>query len=54
MGLRFSSKFLHDGRATSIEDAIRLHGGESAPSRDRFAALPPDDRAALLAFLKEL
>jgi CxxC motif-containing protein (DUF1111 family) len=54
MGLRFSEKFLHDGRAASIEDAIRLHGGESAGARDRFAALPPADRAALLAFLKGL
>ena len=54
MGLRFSTKFLHDGRATSLEEAIRLHGGESTAARDRFAALPPPDRAAVLAFLKEL
>jgi CxxC motif-containing protein (DUF1111 family) len=54
MGLRFSTKFLHDGRATSLEEAIRLHGGESTAARDRFAALPPADRAAVLAFLKEL
>ena len=54
MGLRFSEKFLHDGRASSIEEAIRLHGGEAAASRDRFAALPAKDRAALLAFLKAL
>ena len=54
MGLRLSGKFLHDGRATSIEEAIRLHGGEAAFARDRFAALPSGDRAALLAFLKGL
>jgi CxxC motif-containing protein (DUF1111 family) len=54
MGLRFSERFLHDGRAASIEEAIRLHGGESIASRDRFAALPPDDREALVAFLKQL
>jgi CxxC motif-containing protein (DUF1111 family) len=54
MGLRFSERFLHDGRAASIEEAIRLHGGESMASRDRFAALPPNDREALLAFLKQL
>ena len=54
MGLRFSERFLHDGRATSIEEAIRLHGGESTASRDRFAALPPADREALVAFLKQL
>lgn len=54
MGLRFSEKFLHDGRAGSIEEAIRLHGGEAVSSRDRFAALPAADREALLAFLKQL
>jgi len=54
MGLRFSEKFLHDGRAGTIEEAIRLHGGEAVASRDRFATLPPADREALLAFLKQL
>jgi CxxC motif-containing protein (DUF1111 family) len=54
MGLRFSERFLHDGRAASIEEAIRLHGGESIASRDRFTALPPADREALVAFLKML
>jgi CxxC motif-containing protein (DUF1111 family) len=54
MGLRFSEKFLHDGRAGSIEEAIRLHGGEAVGSRDHFAALPAADREALLAFLKQL
>jgi CxxC motif-containing protein (DUF1111 family) len=54
MGLRFSETFLHDGRAGSIEEAIRLHGGEAMASRDRFATLPPADREALLAFLKQL
>ncbi|MGH9869078.1 MAG: di-heme oxidoredictase family protein [Candidatus Polarisedimenticolia bacterium] len=61
MGLRFSEdieegepRFLHDGRAGSIEEAIRLHGGEAAPSRDRFLALSEKDRKALLAFLRSL
>jgi len=54
MGLRFSEKFLHDGRAASIEEAIRLHGGEAVAARDRFDALPAPEREALLAFLKQL
>jgi len=54
MGLRFATRFLHDGRATTIEDAIRLHGGEGRASRDAFAALSTRDRAALLAFLRTL
>lgn len=51
MGLRFSTTFLHDGRARTIEEAIRLHGGEAARARDAFADLDGRDRAALLAFL---
>jgi CxxC motif-containing protein (DUF1111 family) len=54
MGLRLSTVFLHDGRATTLEDAIRQHGGEATASRDRFVALPEADRAALLAFLESL
>jgi CxxC motif-containing protein (DUF1111 family) len=44
--------FLHDGRATSVEQAILLHGGEAQAARDAFAALPPADRAALLDFVE--
>ena len=61
MGLRLSEqieegepRFLHDGRARSIEEAVRLHGGEGAKSRDKFAALSEADRAALLRFLRSL
>ena len=54
MGLRLSTVFLHDGRAKSIEEAIRLHGGEAAASRDAFLALAPRQRRALLAFLSGL
>ncbi|MGH7544881.1 MAG: di-heme oxidoredictase family protein, partial [Gemmatimonadota bacterium] len=54
MGLRLAKRFLHDGRATTIEEAVRLHGGEAAKSRDAFAALSEKDRAAVLAFLGSL
>lgn len=46
--------YLHDGRARSLEEAIRLHGGEAQASREAFEALPPADRAALLDFLESL
>jgi len=52
--LRDAQRFLHDGRATTLEQAIDAHGGEAAGARDRFRALPPGDRAALTAFLKSL
>jgi CxxC motif-containing protein (DUF1111 family) len=45
---------LHDGRARTLMDAIRWHGGEALPSRERVLALPPRDRDALLAFLRSL
>jgi len=51
MGLRLAHVYLHDGRATTIEDAIRLHGGEASAARDAFLALSKYDRRALLAFL---
>ena len=54
MGLRFRKHFLHDGAATTIEQAIELHAGEAQKARDYFAKASPKDRAALLAFLKSL
>jgi CxxC motif-containing protein (DUF1111 family) len=46
--------FLHDGRATTLEEAIELHGGEGSTSRDAFSDLSPDDRARLIRFLRSL
>jgi CxxC motif-containing protein (DUF1111 family) len=54
MGLRFATRFLHDGRARSISQAIELHGGEARRSRDRFLALSNFGRGALLEFLRSL
>lgn len=57
-GLRLIRQFLngevfllHDGRARTIEEAILLHGGEAQRSRDKFNALNPADRAALVDFV---
>jgi CxxC motif-containing protein (DUF1111 family) len=46
--------YLHDGRARTIDEAIRWHGGEGQASNDAYVALPADDRAALLRFLESL
>ena len=54
LDLRDAKTFLHDGRAATLEQAIELHGGEAAGVRDRFKALPPADRNAIVAFLKAL
>jgi len=53
-GVAASSPYLHDGRADTIDDAIRWHGGEAAPIRDAYLALPSDERNDLLAFLESL
>jgi CxxC motif-containing protein (DUF1111 family) len=54
MGLHLMPQFLHDGRARTIEEAVRLHAGEASRARDRFQALDDEDRAAILAFLRSL
>lgn len=54
MGLRLMSRFLHDGRASTVEEAIRLHGGEAAASREAFGELSEEERSAVLAFLSRL
>jgi len=45
---------MHDGRARGFAEAILWHDGEGAKSREAFRAMPADDRAALIAFLKSL
>lgn len=46
--------YLHDGRASTLEEAIALHGGEAQASRDAFMNLDPEARSALIAFLRSL
>ncbi len=45
---------MHDGRAKSINEAIRLHGGEGQNSRNAFNTLSNSDREKLLKFLESL
>jgi len=55
-GLRFvnPTNLLHDGRATSLEDAILRHDGQAAAARNAFASLSPGQKQNLLAFLNKL
>lgn len=48
------TRFLHDGRARSLLEAILWHGGEAEASRQTVIALPAPDRDALIAFLESL
>lgn len=53
-GLGSTAPYLHDGRATTIEEAIIEHGGDAAGEQQKFAALSDDDQNAVLAFLNNL
>jgi CxxC motif-containing protein (DUF1111 family) len=53
-GLAQRQRFLHDGRARTLEAAILAHGGQADPVVQRFRALSPAERSALLAFLSTL
>jgi len=47
-------RYLHDGRAATIDMAIRWHGGEAQSAREKFEALNAGDRAALIRYLEAL
>jgi mono/diheme cytochrome c family protein len=53
-GLSARMRFLHDGRAHTIEAAILAHGGEADATVRAFRTLDHDKRNALLAFLSSL
>ena len=53
-GVRLLTRYLHDGSANTLEDAIRRHDGQGRPARQRFDGLSDPDRDALLAFLRSL
>jgi CxxC motif-containing protein (DUF1111 family) len=53
-GLRFRSRFLHDGRATTHPAAIEAHDGAAKEAAQAFGLLTAADRQALLDFLGSL
>jgi CxxC motif-containing protein (DUF1111 family) len=53
-GLRLFTTFLHDGRATTVSDAILAHDGQAERARNQFANLNKNERTQLLAFLNSL
>ncbi|WP_339617723.1 di-heme oxidoredictase family protein [uncultured Gilvimarinus sp.] len=46
--------YLHDGRARSIDEAIRWHGGEGEASRQGYEGLSQSQKDDVLAFLRSL
>lgn len=53
-GVGSTAPYLHDGRATTITEAILAHGGEAAESAEEFRDLSTNDQNEILAFLNSL
>lgn len=53
-GLRLRRPFLHDGSASTIEDAIQRHQVEAELAQRGFLQLRAEDRVRLMAFLRSL
>ena len=48
------TRYLHDGRARNLEEAVLWHAGEAEVSSAAFKALAQGEREALLRFLQSL
>lgn len=53
-GLRLRRPLLHDGSAATPDEAIRRHSGEATNVIRKYVELPPQERSALLEFLRSL
>ena len=53
-GVGSTAPYLHDGRATTLTEAILEHGGEAQASRDAFVALSTSSKTDVITFLNNL
>jgi CxxC motif-containing protein (DUF1111 family) len=53
-GVGSTAPYLHDGRATTLTEAILEHGGEAETSKNAFARLATQDQADVIAYLENL
>jgi CxxC motif-containing protein (DUF1111 family) len=53
-GLHSRTRYLHDGRATTLRAAILDHGGQAAEARRRFLAMSSLQQRLLLSFIATL
>jgi len=54
-GVGSTAPYMHDGRSTTLTEAILEHGGEAAASRDKFVNnTPPQRKQDLVNFLNNL
>ena len=48
------TRYMHDGRARNVSEAILWHGGEASETKNKFLKLSINDRADLIEFLNSL
>jgi hypothetical protein len=53
-GAGSTAPYLHDGRAATLDDAIRAHAGEAQAAHDAYLQLSASDQGTLLDFLSSL
>jgi len=53
-GMANEAPFMHHGRATTIKEAILMHGGEAKVSREAFARMSESGQNDVVEFLKTL
>ena len=53
-GIADTAPYLHDGRASTLAQAIQAYGGEAQVAQEAFVGLSDDERAELIAFLGRL
>jgi CxxC motif-containing protein (DUF1111 family) len=53
-GLRMNLPYLHDGRAPTVDAAIRAHAGDAAAAASRYIDLSTNQQSDLLIFLNSL
>ena len=53
-GVGNTGPWMFNGRAFTLDQAIRMHGGEAQTSRDKYASLPDQEQREIVEFLKSL
>jgi len=53
-GVGSTGPWLHDGRATSLNEAILAHGGDALESRVKYSKMSPEEQSEIVAFLDSL
>ncbi len=53
-GVADTAPYMHDGRATTLTEAIKWHGGDADAARNKFIALSDSKKVDLLNYLRSL